>query len=163
MKKSKKNMENEEEKIEKKCSCPKKVQCPLDKKCLSKNIIYNATIFTEKEKNEYIGLCSTDFKSRLGVHKQSFKNKNNNQTSLSKFIHKKKQEGKECRVEWKLIDRGKIFSPITGICQLCTKESYHIIFNENQNLLNSCNEIFSSCRHRKGALICNSRNSLGTY
>ena len=116
---------------------------------------------TEGSENSYVGLCSTNFKARFGVHRQSFKNQSINQTSLSKFVHQKKQEGKECNIKWKILDRGKIFSPISGICQLCVKESYHIIFNENQNMLNSCNEIFSSCRHRKGALLYNNSYSLG--
>ena len=47
----------------------------MDKKCLSEGIIYQATV-TEPtaEPRTYIGLCSTDFKKRLGVHRDAFKN-----------------------------------------------------------------------------------------
>ena len=66
-------MEKEKAK-ERNCSCTKNGVCPLGNKCLFKNIIYNATVAAEGKNFNYIGLCSTDFKSRLGVHKQSFKN-----------------------------------------------------------------------------------------
>ena len=126
----------------------------IGNRCLSKNIIYNATVEVEDKQFDYIGLCSTDFKARLGVHKQSFKNSKINQTSLSKFIHSLKNDKKEYNVKWRVVDRGKTFSPISGVCQLCVKEAYHIIFNEKGKLINSSNEIFSSCRHRKGELLC---------
>ena len=153
--KNSRNIEKDEKITEKSCSCPKNGVCPLGKKCLFKNIIYNATITSGGKDSNYVGMCSTDFKSRLGVHKQSFKNPNTNQTSLSKHVHRLKNENKDFGIKWKLIDRGKIFSPISGICSLCIKEAYYIIFNENGKLLNSSNEIFSSCRHRKAALLCN--------
>ena len=54
--------------------------CPLDGKCKEKNLIYQATItetMTNKEETTetYVGLCSTDFKARLGNHKKAFNNK----------------------------------------------------------------------------------------
>ena len=145
-----------EEVDKKECSCPKNKICPMGGKCLNKNIIYNAEITSNNEVNNYIGLCSTSFKSRLSVHKQSFKNSNINQTSLSKHIIKLQREKIEYSINWKIIDRGRTFSPISNNCQLCTKEAYHIIFNPELSNLNSRNEIFNSCRHRKGALLINS-------
>ena len=65
--KNSKILENEQVKIEKKCSYPKMAVCSLDKKCLLKNIIYNATILTEGAENKNVGLCSTDFKATFGV------------------------------------------------------------------------------------------------
>ena len=142
------------EKETKKCSCPKTKECPLDKKCLESSIIYQATVTQPNEEAKtYIGLTSTDFKARLGNHKQSFINPDSNQTSLSKYILEQKAKGRDLKISWKLIDRGKIYSPVTEVCQLCTKEAYHIIFKPEMATLNSRNELFSSCRHRKSALL----------
>ena len=72
---------------ERSCSCPRNTPCPLDGKCLLKNVVYEATVTQEDQtQNHYTGLCSTTFKARLGIHKHSFKNENENQTTLSKFI-----------------------------------------------------------------------------
>ena len=139
------------------CSCPKTKVCPLDNKCLSEGIIYQATV-TEPtaEPRTYITLCSTGFKKRLGVHRESFKNphKLNIQTSLSKHIHKVREtKNIEPNVTWKLIDRGKTFSPVSKVCQLCTREAYHIIFKPESANLNVKSEIFSACRHKKSKLL----------
>ena len=93
------------------------------------------------------------------MHKQSLKNEITNQTSLSKYIHKLKKEGTDYKISWKIIDRGKLFDPISGVCQLCIKETYNIIFQPELSKLNNRNELFSSCRHRKQSLLC--KNSLG--
>ena len=111
---------------------------------------------TSNEIKNYIGLCSTTFKARLAVHTQSFKNSNTNQTSLSKHIAKLKNENVEYKINWKIVDRGKPYTPVNDICQLCTKEAYYIIFNPEMADLNSKNEIFNSCRHKKSALLYNS-------
>ena len=146
---------NEENSIKKECNCPKSKICPMGGKCLQTNLIYNAKITTEKnDVYNYIGLCSTTFKARLAVHKMSFKNENSNQTSLSKKILKLQSDRIKYYIQWKEIDRGKPFTPINMVCQLCTKEAYHIIFSPELADLNSKNEIFNSCRHKKAALLC---------
>ena len=98
---------------------------------------------------------STNFKSRFAVHKQSFNNRNINQTSLSKHILKLREEKIKYEVKWRIIDRGKTFIPYTNVCQLCLKEAFHIIFDPELADLNCKSEIFSSCRHRKGSLLYN--------
>ena len=78
------------------CSCTKNNPCPLEGQCLRKNIIYQATVTLEDKSEEtYTGLCSTAFKKRLGVHKNSFKYEDKNQTSLSKFIWDLKRKNKK--------------------------------------------------------------------
>ena len=105
----------------------------------------------------FIQLSKTaeSFKERYAVHKQSFKDGKTNQTSLSKYITKLKNEKIEYDLKWKIIDRGKTYSPVTNTCHLCIKEAYHIIFNPQLADLNSKSELFASCRHKKGELLCN--------
>ena len=93
------------------------------------------------------------FKVRLGTHKNSFKNPTVNQTSLSRHIWDLKKQKKTYTISWDLIDKGKTFSPISGVCVLCTKEKFHIIFNPEGADLNSNDEIYSNCRHKKPKLL----------
>ena len=136
------------------CSCPKGKTCPLDKKCLSENIIYQATVTQpNNETKTYVGLTSTDFKQRLGVHRQNFKDLTTSQTSLSKHIWDLKSKNIEPTITWKIIDRGRPFSPTHGVCQLCNKEKFYILFKPEMAELNSKSETFSACRHVKSALL----------
>ena len=148
----------EKEKEEKKlCSCTKekKDQCPLEQKCLSENIVYQATVTKPNlETTTYIGQTSCNFKARLAVHKHPFKDKDKtSQTALSTYIHELNSKGIEPKVSWKIIDRGKSFSPVTGVCHLCVKEAFYIVFKPELAKLNSRSEIFSACFHKKAALL----------
>ena len=140
----------------KKCSCPrdKKAECPLQNKCLESEIVYQAKVEVEnKETKTYIGQTSTDFKHRLSTHTFSFNNREINQTSLSQYIWKLTDQGHEPKISWKIVDRGRKFSPVNGVCQLCITEAYYINFHPEMATLNSKREIFSSCRHKKPALL----------
>ena len=154
--KNKKVLQEERGDTDRKCSCPSTKTCPLDKKCLTDNLIYQATVTKpDSESKNYIGLSSTEFKKRLGTHTDSFKHreKQNIQTSLSKHVWELKDQGVQPIITWKIIDRGKPFSPTTGTCQLCTKEKFYIMYRQEMAQLNSRNEIFNHCRHIKSALL----------
>ena len=144
---------------EKLCSCPKTKVCPLENKCLSKGLVYKATVtlknkHTKKEETKtYIGQTSTDFKARLSTHKHSFKYPDKDQTSLSRYVWEHQSDGKEPNVTWKIVDRGKKFSPVSGSCQLCAKESFYILFKPEMAQLNKRSEIFSACPHKKSSLL----------
>ena len=137
------------------CSCTKGKECPLEKKCLSKNIIYKANIIQENGKTEtYTGLTSTTFKARLGTHKTSFKNPNVNQTSLSNHIKKLAKKNIAHTIKWDILSSAKPFSPVSGICSLCTKEKFYITFKPGVATLNKKSEMYSNCRHKKRVLLC---------
>ena len=51
------------------------------------------------------------------------------------------------------VDRGRKFSPVHEMCQLCITEAYYNNFHPEMAALNSKSEIFSSCRHKKPALL----------
>ena len=57
------------------------------------------------------------------------------------------------KYEWKIIDRGTPFSPVTNMCNLCLKEKFHILFSKDLPLLNSRSEIYSHCRHKQSVLL----------
>ena len=55
---------------------------------------------------------------------------------------------------WKFL-KTKIptFNPVTGVCKLCISEKFTIVFKPEVVTLNSRNEIFSACRHKKAELL----------
>ena len=157
---------NEQPQISSKsCSCTKGKECPLEKRCLEKEIVYQATV--EQPNNEvktYVGLTETDFKARLGVHKQSLKDPEYCKTTLSKHIHELKNKGIEPKLTWKTLDRAKSYSSVTDVCN---KEAYYIIFEPHLTELNSRAELFSTCIYEKSNLLFKPklgrpRKSLGT-
>ena len=66
---------NDTAEIEESCHCRNKNNCPLDGKCLTPNIIYEAQI-TSKQLNYaqkiYIGNLETDLKHKINNHTKSF-------------------------------------------------------------------------------------------
>ena len=71
------------------CNCRNKDQCPLDNKCLTSSVIYNAQVTTNNATKNYIGLTEGTFKQRFSQHKATFKHrKYTNSTELSKYIWK---------------------------------------------------------------------------
>ena len=60
---------------EESCNCRNKNNCPLDGKCLTPNIIYEAQIMSNQlnyKQKVYIGTAETDFKHRFNNHTKSF-------------------------------------------------------------------------------------------
>ena len=139
------------------CNCQRKPTCPLDGKCRKNNVVYQATVTTKQESprvETYIGMTSTEFKDRYRNHKKSFKNFTyKSETTLSQFIWKLKSENVDYDIEWKVLDRAKPFSPVTGVCALCTLEKFYIISRPELGTLNKNEEIFKTCIHKQHLLL----------
>ena len=136
------------------CNCRKKDDCPLQGKCTTTNIIYEAKVTTPNEEKTYIGLTATTFKARYTTHKASFKHQEKrNQTQLSKFIWKLKDEGTRHTITWKIMRHAQPYSPKTKRCNLCLWEKYFIITAEKSSNLNSRTELISTCKHKKKFLL----------
>ena len=101
----------------------------------------------------YTGLCSTELKKRLGVHTQTFKDPDVSQTSLSNLIWGLKRKNVKFDITWKILDRGGTFSPLSGKCGLCIREKFHILLRPESATINSRDEVFSACRHKKPKLL----------
>ena len=79
--------------------------CPLQKKCLTKGVVYKAEIKTkeDRETKEYIGMTANDFKVRYQNHIKSFKHKRYEfDTELSKYVWKLKNAGKDYGIKWSI-------------------------------------------------------------
>ena len=53
-----------------------------------------------------------------------------NSTKLSGYIWSLKLSNPAIpyTLDWRIIDRGRIFNPVTRVCRLCLKEKWHIMF-----------------------------------
>ena len=88
-------------------NCRNKNNCPLDGKCLTPNIIYEAQI-TSNQRNYkqkiYIGTAETDFKHRFNNHTKSFNLEHyENDTELSKEYWTLKRNHFIPKVTWRKI------------------------------------------------------------
>ena len=78
------------------CNCRAPTNCPLDGKCLTKSIVYQATINnkTSSTTNYYVGLTENCFKTRYTNHKAFFTHKaKQHSTGLRTYIWQTKDKG----------------------------------------------------------------------
>ena len=151
------NTLNNQEEMEprKTCNCRKKNECPVGNNCLQEGVVYQATIERGDQKTDtYIGLTSTPFKDRWRNHKSNFKTRNpKNSTCLSKYIWNLQDQNIEHTVSWKIVSKAKPFNHVTGVCHLCIREKYFIIFKPEMATINDRNEIAGPCLHKHGKLL----------
>ena len=96
------------------CNCRVKEKCPVDNKCQTSSLIYQATV-TRHDNNKdetYIGLTDNTFKTRYNGHTNSFRHSNyRNSTALSNYIWMLKDKKISYSLKWKIIDRGRAYKP----------------------------------------------------
>ena len=114
----------------------------LGNKCLTRSVIYQATVETDEERQTYIGMTDTEFKTRYRNHKQSFeRDRYEGQTELSKFIWSLKRSSIPFHISWEIVDRATSYSPITKRCNLCILEKYYILRHKERASLNKRSEL----------------------
>ena len=135
---------------EKTCNC-RSTPCPLDGACLTKCIVYKATVHTDDPQQEKIYIRSTkgEFKKRYGNHKMSFNNiKYSNSATLSHHIWELKSAKTNYEIKWSIIKRTNAYRNGSKQCNLCLAEKLCILKADKQNLLNRRSELLTKCRHR---------------
>ena len=137
------------------CNCREGIaSCPLDGKCLQGPLVYKATVNSNNEIANYIGLAGNNFKERYRTHKSSLETRNeNNSTALSKYVWNFKDKMIDHTIKWSIIQFAPTYSPETGKCQLCNLEKTLILIANEPNLLNQRNEMMNKCRHRRKHLL----------
>ena len=138
------------------CNCRRKMSCPLDGKCLTEGVVYQATVKREDtgDVQTYVGITEGSFKSRYNNHTSTFRNpKRKHSTALSRYIWNLKDTNANFSLKWKIMKRCKAYSGRTKRCSLCLHEKLFIIRHPEMATLNSRNELISSCRHRKKHLL----------
>ena len=130
------------------CNCRNKSNCPLEKKCLTPKVIYQAEVtnYEADEYNFYYGLTETSFKERFRKHSKSFNHRQyQNATEMSKYIWTLKQQNKTPTIKWKIIQ--VVNSKVKrNFYKLCLTEKYYIINAlGNPSLLNKRSEFVNNC------------------
>ena len=138
--------------IEEGCNWRNKNNCPLDGKCLTTNIIYEAQITSNQlnymQKN-YIGAAETDFKYRFSNHTKSFNVEHyENDTELSNEYWSIKCNHFTPKVTWRIIRKCTTFNTIKRKYYLCLNEKLEIASYKGDNLLNKRSELINKCRQQ---------------
>ena len=95
---------------ERKCNCQKSRVYQLNGECLAKDIIYQATVTSGTETENYVGLTAATFKARYANHKASFNFiSKRNATELSKHIWQLKDNNSEYAIKWKILSQRTTF------------------------------------------------------
>ena len=131
------------------CNCRNKEACPLQNKCMNKDILYKATISTSitNDTKHYIGMTSRTFKERYRNHIKSFTHKKySNETELSKHIWHLKQNKTDSTIKWSI--KKIYFLHGRKRCNLCLEEKLNILKEKDNRLLNKRSEIISACQHK---------------
>ena len=139
------------------CNCIRKHQCPLNEKCLTNNVLYQASITTNEENPKtkiYYGVCETAFKLRYANHKKTFNNiKYQTDAELSNKYQNIVSANKTSNISWKILGTHKSYNQSSKRCLLCLNEKLAIALHKNDNMLNNRSEIISKCRHRNKYII----------
>ena len=144
--------------VSKSCNCWQKNACPRKGNCLQSSVIYQATVkrHDTNTSETYIGLTEKDFKTRYRNHIASFRHaKQRNSTELSKHVWTLKDSNIDHSISWHIISSHSSYNSSSKRCNLCLGEKFLIIYRPDLSSLNKRNELVSSCRHRKKALLCN--------
>ena len=150
---------NKPEQIEKLCNCRGGVNtCPLEGKCLSKDIVYEAKVnAVTKEEKYYLGISATTFKERHGNHKSDFKLVSRRKaTKLADYIWQLKDEGiTDYSIAFKVKEPAPSYTTVAGKCRLCLTEKLLIMQSDPSKYLNSNTEILAKCRHKNKFILSN--------
>jgi len=150
---NKKILSPPDQNIDKACNCTRKESCPLNQNCLTKNVVYEATITSnlpDYQEKKYIGLSENTFKKRFTGHKSSFNlERYKNSTALSTEFWKVKELNGTPKVTWRIVRTAKAYNPESKRCSLCLCEKFEIANYPKNNLLNKRSEIIAKCRHRR--------------
>ena len=134
-------------------------ECPLDGRCRAEqDVVYSAKVtrMDDNSSETYGGMHKGPFKGRWYGHRSNIKNKGERtKTKLATHIWNLKDQRPPIQytIKWKIIDKGKPYNPVTGVCRLCLKEKYHILYNREDCSLNTRDEVFGHCPHKKEHLL----------
>ena len=136
----------------------RKNSCPLENKCLTTTIIYEANVTSDSENSgkNYIGLTEGTLIKRFYSHQLSFKIlKYLKSSELSKHIWKVKDQSRSYRISW---TKATPYINGTERCDLCLSKKLFILKANNSsimNILNKTSKLISKRRHENKFYIKN--------
>ena len=136
---------------ERSCNCRNPELCPVDGKCLTPGVMYQATVNSDLPRYEariYKGITNRQFKERRKEHIKTFNNQRLRKDSkLSEEVWRIKDAGGTPQVTWTILDKCKAYTPQAKRCALCLTEKLAIAEHEGSDMLNKRSEIVAKCRH----------------
>ena len=139
---------NSEQPINAGCNCRVKADCPLEGKCLTDGVIYQASVTADNKEFIYIGSCSTSFKDRYRDHACSFNNSRyKTKTELSNHVWELKDKNINFELKWKILSRAAPYKNGGSNCNLCLKEKMFILKADRTKVLNNL-DLILKCRHK---------------
>ena len=130
------------------CNCVRGRTCPLGGQCLTRNVVYEASVHAKNRTMIYIGSTGNDFKSRFNTHNSSFNNRGQNETRLSKHIWELKDENTNYSISWRILVKVKGGGESArNVCSTCNSEKIEIARADKRTLLNKRSELTSACLH----------------
>ena len=131
-----------------KCNCRNKDECPLDGKCLTTNVIYEAKVKTSNEEKVYIGSTGRSFKDRYNGHKYTLRHKTaEHSTELSKYVWQKRAKGESPKITWRILHSLREPRKPQRICATCNLERIEIAAAKRNRALNKKSEMTGKCIH----------------
>ena len=124
-------------------------QCPVDGNCLTKSVVYSASVSTDSTSMVYIGLTANTFKSRYDGHTKTFRDNKTEKTALSSHIAKLESKNEKYSVKWALKHKAAAYKPGASHCDLCLSEKVEILLADPTKSLNRRTEILETCRHKR--------------
>ena len=147
-------LEKTTQSTEKLCNCRTQSKCPLNGKCLTTNVLYQATVESDRNTDTYVGLTADTFKTRYNNHTASFRTETKrNATELSKHIWALQDRKLTYKLTWKIVAHATPYSNTNKRCNLCLTEKYFILCKPQTCTLNRRNELASACRHTRKFLL----------
>ena len=135
------------------CRCESQdMTCPVEGKCTTENVVYEAQVKVKNTIKSYIGMTSRPFIERWKEHRGNIRYKHQKGTKLSSFVWNQKKFGENIEIDdikFKLKAKTSTYKPGAKFCGTCLSEKTYIALCNPKHTLNSRTEIVSKCIHRK--------------
>ena len=131
------------------CNCRDKRNCPLQGRCRTPAVVYEATITTPEAVKTYKGSTEPEFKQRFGKHTSDMKHaKQRKNTTLADYVWSQKEKNITPTVTWDIKQKSTPYRCGTRKCDICLTEKLEILNSDPSTSLNKKSEILNMCRHR---------------
>ena len=137
------------------CNCQKKGDCPIPGACNQTGVVYQTTVKSDGGKEKHYVGGAKRFKSRYYSHKKTLTDQfAESSTTLSTYYWKEENAGRNPVVTWRILESNlPTFNPISAQCMLCVREKFNILLKPHLATLNTRQELYAFCRHKRNILI----------
>ena len=124
------------------------------------NIAYSAEVLigNNQHGDKNFGICETEFKTRLGKYKSSFKNRQKEKDiELSKYIWDLKDKNiTNYSKKWPIVKQTSGYNSVTNSCNLCLSEKLVVCnFKDKDRLIKKRRDLVSKCLHENKFILSN--------